>query len=291
MRDIRVLLVSDRAAVKAFFLSLEQSSRYQNSDRDSRSFAIDYFRYFEIQQTSSAVPPEPGSFAAAVTTATIAIVDVMPNAARAIRACRETHIKKPALPLAALFCCPYSIAPDHLQAMITAGVSSLLDLQATYDEMERALYTMARGDLAVYLEMSGSDKAGLSSLLGYPHSHQPTPAETDHKPLGYTTPSLSQIDDRLVQLVARGFSDREIGQQLSMSPHTVKHHIERLRTEVRARNRIELAAWAGQQGFYHPGYSPFAVSPDSPDLAVRSTTEDERYGTDERSLGSLPGAL
>jgi DNA-binding NarL/FixJ family response regulator len=56
---------------------------------------------------------------------------------------------------------------------------------------------------------------------------------------------------QLLELVAYGRSDREIGALLHLSPHTVKHRIERLRDALGARNRIELAAWAGRHGFYH----------------------------------------
>jgi DNA-binding NarL/FixJ family response regulator len=53
----------------------------------------------------------------------------------------------------------------------------------------------------------------------------------------------------ILELLVQGLSDQEIGAQLHLSPHTVKHHIDRLRDEVGARNRIQLAAWAGRQGF------------------------------------------
>src|SRR5438552_856135 len=58
--------------------------------------------------------------------------------------------------------------------------------------------------------------------------------------------------DVALELVARGLSDREIGAVLHLSPHTIKHHVEHLRAEVGARNRTELAAWAGRHGFYRP---------------------------------------
>jgi hypothetical protein len=41
--------------------------------------------------------------------------------------------------------------------------------------------------------------------------------------------------------------------QLHLSPHTVKHHIDQVRRELRVRNRTELAAWAGRNGFYVRG--------------------------------------
>jgi DNA-binding NarL/FixJ family response regulator len=57
-------------------------------------------------------------------------------------------------------------------------------------------------------------------------------------------------DQTLIGLVSLGLSDQEIGRKLRLSPHTVHHRIERLRTELGVRNRIELAAWAGYQGVY-----------------------------------------
>jgi DNA-binding NarL/FixJ family response regulator len=62
--------------------------------------------------------------------------------------------------------------------------------------------------------------------------------------------SPTRTSARILDLLVHGLSDQEIGKQLHLSPHTVKHHIDRLRGEVGARNRIELAAWAGRQGFY-----------------------------------------
>jgi len=44
-----------------------------------------------------------------------------------------------------------------------------------------------------------------------------------------------------------GLTDGEIGRQLYLSPHTVKHRIERLRRRAQARNRVQLAAWAAHQ--------------------------------------------
>jgi DNA-binding CsgD family transcriptional regulator len=58
---------------------------------------------------------------------------------------------------------------------------------------------------------------------------------------------LSEPDLALLRLVALGLTDHEIGRQLYLSHHTVKHRIDRLRRRVQARNRIQLAAWAGSQ--------------------------------------------
>ncbi len=66
-------------------------------------------------------------------------------------------------------------------------------------------------------------------------------------------PTMQRIAGRqleLITLVAHGLSDREIGERLHLSRHTVHHWIERLRDELNLKNRVELAAWAGKHGLY-----------------------------------------
>jgi DNA-binding CsgD family transcriptional regulator len=66
-------------------------------------------------------------------------------------------------------------------------------------------------------------------------------------------PSGRRLTDReadLLRLLASGHTDREIANRLYLSPHTVKHQLDRLRDRLDMRNRIELAAWAGASGYY-----------------------------------------
>src|SRR6266487_2699837 len=108
MREIRVLLVTDRPAVRTFFLGLESleqghSTHHQQQDpnhgHNPRSFVICHFNHFQIQDDMALPSPHPQSqqpeqVATAVTTATavtdavitdtLAIVDVMPTPATAI---------------------------------------------------------------------------------------------------------------------------------------------------------------------------------------------------------------
>jgi DNA-binding NarL/FixJ family response regulator len=256
--EIRVLLVTDRPAVQAFFLSLGKgdSANDQQFGYDSRPFMISHFTHSQIPiVVLTGNPPHPERFTTAATNAALAVVDVMPNPSAAIQVCQGLHARQPSLPIAALFCCPNSVATDHLQALVAAGVGSLLDLQGTTEDIARALSTMARGDLAIFLHMSGSSRAALKGVLAYQYSYGARDEATSEQPSTRSSNLLSKIDNRLIELVARGLSDREIGQNLHISPHTVKHHIERLRAEVGVKNRIELAAWAGQQGLYQVDHS------------------------------------
>jgi len=59
---------------------------------------------------------------------------------------------------------------------------------------------------------------------------------------------LTDSDARLLRLLADGLCDGEIAERVCLSPHTVKHRLDRLRDRYGLRNRIALAAWAVRNG-------------------------------------------
>jgi two-component system, NarL family, nitrate/nitrite response regulator NarL len=57
-------------------------------------------------------------------------------------------------------------------------------------------------------------------------------------------PLLSDREREIVQLVAQGFRNREIGAKLSISEQTVKNHIHNIFDKVGVSDRLELALYA-----------------------------------------------
>jgi two-component system response regulator DevR len=187
------LLVTDRPAVRALFRSFEVDAEAADAD--------------------------------------VAVVDVSLDPAAGIQRCRDLQQRRADLPIVGVFCCPSSLTPWNLRALLASGVSGVLDLQGTVEDAVRTIETVARGGSVFHLQLRRGQRELLRDLL-----------------MGGGSPTDTQL--RLLELVARGLSDREIGMQLHLSPHTVKHHIEQVRHELRIRNRTELAAWAGRNGFY-----------------------------------------
>jgi DNA-binding NarL/FixJ family response regulator len=163
----------------------------------------------------------------------IAVIDVALDPAAGVDACRNLREQLPSVPIAVLLCCPQAVDPWQLQSLFAAGVGSVLDLQAPPGEAARLLESAARGAAVIHLHIRRSHRTLLRDLF------------IDHG-------SRGGARMQLLQLVARGLPDHEIGRILHLSPHTVKHHIETLRAELGVRNRTELAAWAGRHGFYAP---------------------------------------
>src|SRR2546425_2729508 len=163
----------------------------------------------------------------------VAAVDVALEPDSAVELCTSLHRRRPSLPLVAIVCCPQSVSPWELERLLECGVGSVLDLQASADEAARTLEAAADGGSVFHLHLHRGHRRFLQGMLGGRDVRR-------------------QTNVRALELVARGLSDREIGAVLHLSPHTVKHHVEHLRAEVGARNRTELAAWAGRHGFYRP---------------------------------------
>jgi two-component system NarL family response regulator len=60
--------------------------------------------------------------------------------------------------------------------------------------------------------------------------------------------ALSERELEVLRLVARGLSNNEIGEALSISPHTVKAHLRSILDKLHLRGRVEAAAWAIRHG-------------------------------------------
>lgn len=53
--------------------------------------------------------------------------------------------------------------------------------------------------------------------------------------------------------VGRGLSNAAIAEELAMSPHTVKTHVNRMMTKLAAHDRAQLVVIAYETGLVRPG--------------------------------------
>jgi NarL family two-component system response regulator LiaR len=51
-----------------------------------------------------------------------------------------------------------------------------------------------------------------------------------------------------VRLVAKGYSDRSIGEEMYVSPRTVNAHVRNILAKTKVKNRTELSLWAVREG-------------------------------------------
>jgi NarL family two-component system response regulator LiaR len=158
------------------------------------------------------------------------VVDMGDDEHAALEVVQTLIAARPGVPVAALLCCPHCVVPETLRSLLAAGVSGILDLHMSPVEAERLVTALVDGDTVLHLQLGGGRRGVLQDLA--------------------VRSPLRDVQAQVLSLVARGLHDREIGERLHLSPHTVKHRVEQLRRTVRARNRTELAAWAGRNGFF-----------------------------------------
>src|ERR1700737_3161533 len=70
-------------------------------------------------------------------------------------------------------------------------------------------------------------------------------------------PSPTPRQRQILDLAARGFSDKEIGQKLGVTHRTVRTHLENLYRDRGIRNRAQaVALWSGDRSVHHEARPP-----------------------------------
>jgi DNA-binding NarL/FixJ family response regulator len=127
----------------------------------------------------------------------------------------------------------------YLQHLLQAGASGYLLKRAAADDLIHAIRTVARG--GTYLDPSLAGKV-LGGLMGRPTQTGGAPGE-----------SLSDREEEVLRLIARGFTNREIGGQLDVSVKTVETHKARAMEKLGLDSRAGIVAYAIRRGWLSEG--------------------------------------
>ena len=120
-----------------------------------------------------------------------------------------------------------------LKEVIRAGAAGYIIKRAAQEDLIHAIRVVARGDLYVHPAMTRAlfnetSSGGISNA-----------SEVE-------TLTLREID--VLQLLAKGYTNRQIAEQLSLSPRTVEGHRANLSAKLGLRSRVELVEYAEQHG-------------------------------------------
>jgi DNA-binding NarL/FixJ family response regulator len=170
--------------------------------------------------------------------AQVAMIDVGADPDAAVSVARALHKMRPDLGVLAVVCCPNPTMPWHVRSLLSNGVHEMLDAQTTPSELVDRLVSLVEGRHAVRVALH-RDFGGLMTWSAEP---------------------LAPEHQQLLELVALGLSDVEIGMRLEVGERTVRERVRVLREVLQVKNREELAAWAGANGYYRPHKRPMLAT-------------------------------
>lgn len=129
----------------------------------------------------------------------------------------------------------------YFMEMLAAGASGYLTKQAASDELVQAIHTVAQGH--VYLQPALArwlidDYQRLAAV----NSH---PSDTENV-VGLDV--LSEREREVLELVAQGLNNAEIGERLALSPKTIARHRERIMNRLNLHSRTDLVKFAIRTG-------------------------------------------
>ncbi len=128
---------------------------------------------------------------------------------------------------------------EYVYAALRAGASGFLLKDTPPDDLLTAVRVIAAGEALLGPSIT---RRLIKEFADRPESHLTARHEGD---------GLDAITDReceVLALVARGLSNTEIADQLTISPHTAKTHVGRLLYKLDARDRVHLVIIAYRAG-------------------------------------------
>ena len=126
---------------------------------------------------------------------------------------------------------------EYVFGALRAGASGFLLKGGEPDELLSAIRLVAAGESLLAPSVT---RRLIEAYLSQPeHDTTPAPEGLDE---------LSPRELEVLSLVANGSNNREIADALYLSPLTVKTHVSRILTKLRARDRVQLVVIAHQAG-------------------------------------------
>lgn len=110
-----------------------------------------------------------------------------------------------------------------LTEALDAGVGGVLDKEAPLDDLVRAIQVVAEG--GTYLDPTAA--AGLIAQRRRTRNH-----------------ALTQREREVLRLLADGCTNEQIGAELSISPQTVRTHVQKAMEKLGSTNRVQAVATA-----------------------------------------------
>jgi DNA-binding NarL/FixJ family response regulator len=129
---------------------------------------------------------------------------------------------------------------DYIFGALRAGASGFLLKRTRPEELIAAVHTIAAGDSL----LSPSVTRRVIDRM----AQQPTPELNAHAKLDRLTPRERDV----LELIARGLSNREIAAALVVEESTIRTHVKRILMKLNLRDRVQAVILAYETGLNQP---------------------------------------
>lgn len=138
---------------------------------------------------------------------------------------------------------------DYIFGGLRAGASGFLLKRTRPEELIAAVHTIAAGDSL----LSPSVTRRVIDRM----AQQPTPELADQAKLAVLTPREREV----LELIARGLSNREIAAALVVEESTIRTHVKRILMKLDLRDRVQAVMFAYEIGLNRPAASTGPTTP------------------------------
>jgi RNA polymerase sigma factor (sigma-70 family) len=129
---------------------------------------------------------------------------------------------------------------DYIFGALRAGASGFLLKRTRPEELIAAVHTIGAGDSL----LSPSVTRRVIDRM----AQQPTPDLSAEAQLRQLTPREREV----LELVARGLSNREIAEELVVEESTIRTHVKRILMKLHLRDRVQIVIFAYETGVNRP---------------------------------------
>jgi DNA-binding NarL/FixJ family response regulator len=128
---------------------------------------------------------------------------------------------------------------EYVFRALRAGASGFLLKDAPPDQLVAAIHTVAAGEALL--------APTITRRLIEDFVRRPLPSDSE------ALASLTDRESEVLELIARGLSNREIGERLFLAEATVKTHVGATLQKLGLRDRTQAVVFAYESGLVRPG--------------------------------------